>query len=100
MYYDIETSIKMLNVWAEKVVEYLKANSPDLEKYGYQPWTDEITEFVNTCIKNIVPKGKLAADLAKTTSTTKTKKTESIFKDDVVTINYKSGKLLLILSND
>lgn len=81
--------IEKTNEGVQKVVEYLKANSPDLEKYGYHPWTDEITEFVNTCIKNIVPKGKLVADLAKTTSTTKTKKTESIFKDDVVTKTSK-----------
>lgn len=33
------------------VLEYLKNNCPSLEPFEYHPWTPEITEFVNTCIK-------------------------------------------------
>jgi hypothetical protein len=38
-----------------KFVEYLKTNSPDLGKYGYQEWTEEIREKVKSCIENTVP---------------------------------------------
>ena len=49
----------------KELVDYLKDNSPDLEKYGYQPWDDAATEHVNTCIKNIVPKGKILEGIEK-----------------------------------
>lgn len=52
----------------QKIVEYLKETSPDLEKYGYQTWNDDTTEFVNTVIKNVVPKGKIMGDIAKSNS--------------------------------
>lgn len=52
----------------QKIVEYLKENSPDLERYGYQPWTDETREFVNTVIQHIVPKGKLMEGIMKANS--------------------------------
>lgn len=33
------------------VFKYLQDNAPDMTKYEYQPWTAEITEFVNQCIQ-------------------------------------------------
>lgn len=33
------------------VLNYLKENCPSLEPYEFHPWTPEVTEFVNTCIK-------------------------------------------------
>lgn len=33
------------------VVEYLKANSPDLSKYEYQPWTAEQAKFVDEVLQ-------------------------------------------------
>lgn len=49
----------------KKVIEYLKENAPDLSTYDYQPWTDEIRNFVNDCIKAIVPAGRVASEVAK-----------------------------------
>lgn len=61
-------SVEKTSEGVEKIVNYLKENSPDLEKYGYQPWTGEIQEFVNTVIKNIVPKGKIMESIGKSNS--------------------------------
>ena len=33
------------------VLNYLKEHCPSLSPYEFHPWTPEITEFVNTCIK-------------------------------------------------
>ena len=35
----------------ELVLNYLKENCPSLKPYEYQPWTPEITQFVNSCIQ-------------------------------------------------
>ena len=35
----------------ELVLNYLKENCPSLKPYEYQPWTQEVTDFVNTCIQ-------------------------------------------------
>lgn len=65
------------------IVDYLKLNSPDLEKYGYQPWTDDTSEFVNTVIKNIIPKGKLVEGLTKANSSNSQSGTAAIRTDNV-----------------
>lgn len=46
-----------------KVVEWLKTNSPELEKYDYREWTDETTEKVLTTIRNIVPDGRVVEQI-------------------------------------
>jgi hypothetical protein len=46
-----------------KIVEHLKANSPDLSKYDFREWDEDTTNFVNTVIKNTVPKGKLVESI-------------------------------------
>ena len=33
------------------ILNYLKENCPSLEPFEFHPWTSEITNFVNTCIK-------------------------------------------------
>jgi len=43
----------------QKIAEYLKEHSPDLTKYDFREWDDEMTEFVMTVIKNTIPKGKI-----------------------------------------
>ena len=43
----------------QQIIDYLKENSPDLKKYDYQEWDDEITEYVNNVILNTVPNGKM-----------------------------------------
>ncbi|MCK9574557.1 MAG: hypothetical protein WC979_01485 [Candidatus Pacearchaeota archaeon] len=47
----------------QKIVEYLKENTPDLGKYDFREWDEETIEFVNTVIKNTVPKGKIIEGL-------------------------------------
>ena len=42
-----------------KVVEWLKKESPELEKYEYKEWTDEVTAKVYTAIRNIIPDGRV-----------------------------------------
>jgi hypothetical protein len=53
-----ETVVKT-NDSVKDLFEHLKQNSPNLEAYGFQEWTSETVDFVNTVIRNVVPKGKL-----------------------------------------
>lgn len=46
-----------------KVVDYLKNNSPELEKYDYKEWTDETHEKVLNAIRNIIPDGRLVEQI-------------------------------------
>ena len=64
--------LERTNDGVQKLIEFLKEHSPDLDKYDYQPWTDETTEFVNTVIKNVVPKGKLVGETLKASAQTRT----------------------------
>lgn len=43
----------------EDIINWLKANSPDLSKYAYKKWDDQTNEFVNEAIRNIIPNGKV-----------------------------------------
>lgn len=47
----------------EDIMNWLKANSPDLSKYSYKKWDDQTTEFVNEAIRNIVPNGKVIEEV-------------------------------------
>lgn len=49
----------------QKIVTFLKENSPDLNAYGYRAWTDETNDFVLEVIRNTIPKGKIADALLK-----------------------------------
>lgn len=49
-----------------KVLEWLKANSPELDKYEYKDWTDEMTDKVYRAIKNIIPDGRLVEQILTT----------------------------------
>lgn len=46
-----------------KVLNWLKENSPELDKYEYKEWTDEVTEKVYRAIKNIIPDGRLVEQI-------------------------------------
>ena len=46
-----------------KVVEWLKANSPELEKYEYREWDQAMHDKVVKTIKNIVPDARLVEQL-------------------------------------
>lgn len=43
----------------EKIVAHLKEKSPDLSKYDFREWDDDMHAFVATVIKNTIPKGKV-----------------------------------------
>lgn len=46
-----------------RVLNWLKENSPELDKYEYKDWTDEVTEKVHRAIKNIIPDGRLVEQI-------------------------------------
>ena len=46
-----------------KVLNWLKENSPELDKYEYKEWSDEVTEKVYRAIKNIIPDGRLVEQI-------------------------------------
>lgn len=52
----------------EKVLNWLKENSPELDKYEYKEWTEEVTEKVHRAIKNIIPDGRLVEQLLSSAS--------------------------------
>lgn len=37
-----------------KVLEYLKANSPDLNEYGFKPWTKDVADYVNHVVSLVL----------------------------------------------
>lgn len=41
------------------ILEWLTENTPDVEKYAYKPWDQQMSEFVQETIRNIVPNGKI-----------------------------------------
>ncbi len=43
-----------------KVLEYLKANSPDLDKYDFKDWDQETTDYVNSVILAVTGQGSVA----------------------------------------
>ena len=45
------------------IKKYLEDNSPDLNKYNFKPWDDEIKTFVLESIESILPSGKIKAKL-------------------------------------
>ena len=47
----------------ERVKTWLKENSPELEKYEYKEWDDEMNSKVLTAIRNIVPDGRMVDSL-------------------------------------
>jgi len=49
------TPIQATQVDMNRLSEHLKANSPDLSKYDFQEWTDEVREKVKSVIDNTVP---------------------------------------------
>lgn len=53
-------------------IEFLKANSPDLNSYDYQPWTDAVQTHVNATlqvISNYVTTGTMGQNMAAATPT-------------------------------
>lgn len=48
----------------KRIVEYLKKGPQDLvEKYDYREWTDEDREKITSIIRNIVPDGRMVAEI-------------------------------------
>jgi len=46
-----------------KVSTWLKDNSPDITKYGYQEWDQEMTNRVHATIAKIVPDGRMVEEM-------------------------------------
>ena len=74
----------------KRVVEYLKSGPQDLvEKYDYKEWTEEDREKINSIIRNLVPDGRIVAEILsdspdskKSQATTVTTKKEKNAADD------------------
>jgi len=49
----------------QKLVEWLKDVSPDLDAYGYRPWTENTNDFVMKVVRNVVPKGRIIESIEK-----------------------------------
>jgi hypothetical protein len=45
------------------ILNWLKETSPDLSKYEYKKWDDQMAEFVNEAIRNTVPNGKVVEEV-------------------------------------
>ena len=47
----------------KKILEYLQTASPDLEKYDFQEWDEDTTQYVNNVVANTVPGGRMASEV-------------------------------------
>lgn len=65
----------------EKLVEYLKSDSPDLTKYDYQEWNEETHKFVQDVIRNTIPNGRKIAGV-QTGNANSAASDSSIISDD------------------
>ncbi len=70
-----------------EILEWLKANSPDLSKYEYKKWDEQTVEFVNEAIRNTVPNGRVIESTLNS-STSKSTSMDS-FEDDFNDSNVK-----------
>jgi len=50
----------------QKIVEYLKDASPDLNKYDFTPWDQDTTSYVNNVVQNSVPGHRMVEAVSKT----------------------------------
>ena len=66
----------------QKIIEFLKENSPDLSKFDFQPWDEETKMFVNTVIKNTVPTQKIIEDVINLKETEKKEEKKEEVKTD------------------
>lgn len=60
----------------QKIAKHLSEVSPDLTKYDFREWDEEMNQFVMTVIKNTVPKGKLIEGIKTANAQTSVKKSE------------------------
>lgn len=58
-----EAPIKKVKEDMDKVLKWLQESSPDLDKYRFKEWTDEIREKVHRAIKNAVPDARIVDQL-------------------------------------
>lgn len=68
------------------IMDYLQSGPKDLEKYDYKEWTSEITERVNRIIRNVIPDGRLVAEVlgANNSSSENTSSSISTSADDLL----------------
>ena len=50
------------------IVEFLKESSPDLKKYDFKEWDEDITAYVNGVCQNTVPGARIAEQVTKSNS--------------------------------
>lgn len=66
-----------------KVLNWLKEGSPELDKYEYKDWSDEVTEKVHRAIKNIIPDGRLVEQILSAAKSDRPSGSASVSYDDV-----------------
>lgn len=67
----------------QEVFEYVKANSPDLNKYGFQEWTNETHEYVNHVITAVTGQASTSQKIADVRNKTVEKPTSNITSQDL-----------------
>lgn len=76
----------------QDIMNYLKENTPDLEKYLYKPWDQQTDEFVREAIRNTVTNGNLIGEVlggSKTSAPKTANKAAQIVDED---LDYSPAK--------
>ena len=71
---DAEGALKTINANTDKkmVFDFVKENSPDLDKYDYKEWTQDTHDYVNKVIIAVTGEGNIPANTAGALNTAKT----------------------------
>lgn len=85
-------NVEKTNEGMERVIEFLKNNSPDLNKYDYQEWDEETHQFVKDVIKNRIPAGRKIAGIQTGNASAPASDQSMISDDPLEEVNKESGE--------
>ena len=69
----------------QKIVEYLKDGSPDLNKYDFKEQDEDTTAYVNGVIQNTVPGARIAEQVTKSNASQPASVAPQVVNDPVST---------------
>jgi hypothetical protein len=76
----------------QKIIEFLKSNSPDLSKYDFQDWDDDTIAYVNDVIQNTVPGGRIVENVRKSNAAQGSSQKATVVEDPLAELSQKSSK--------
>lgn len=81
----------------DKIMKFLNKSTPQLEKYHFKPWDENIKTFVNGCIRNTLQNSPVLEEIFKNVNTPK--KSKTVTKDPFATNTNSVSDLSIDTSN-